>query len=159
MFRLHTSNDAAKLATALGEWLRAPQANPLQPARILVPQAGLKRWLQAHLAEQLGVIANVDFVPPAQFTWELLRAARPDLPTHSPFDVEVLRWHLYGLLGTASEGKALAPLHAYLAADGDPLRRYALSLELARVYERMQGYRRDKLLAWERGEDSADWQA
>ncbi|MBS0381048.1 MAG: exodeoxyribonuclease V subunit gamma [Proteobacteria bacterium] len=159
MFRLYTSNDAAKLATRLGKRLRAPHANPLQPARVLVPQAGLKRWLQAHLAEQLGVIANVEFVPPAQFTWELLRAARPDLPAHSPFDVEVLRWHLYDLLGTHLEGKALAPLRAYLTVDGDPLRRYALSFELARAFERMQGYRREKLLKWERGEGSADWQA
>lgn len=159
MFRLYTSNDAAKLATRLGKRLRAPHANPLQPARVLVPQAGLKRWLQAHLAEQLGVIANVEFVPPAQFTWELLRAARPDLPAHSPFDVEVLRWHLYDLLGAPLEGKTLAPLREYLDGDRDPLRRYALSFELARAFERMQGYRREKLLKWERGEGSADWQA
>ena len=158
MFRLHTSNDAARLADALGERLHASRANPLVPARVLVPHAGLKRWLQVHLAERLGVIANVEFTPPAQFTWELLRAARPDLPRHSPFDVEVLRWHVYGLLDERLDGAVLAPLREYLEAGGDPLRRYALSFELARVYERMQGYRRDTLLAWERGEGS-DWQA
>lgn len=158
MFRLHTSNDAARLASALGERLCAAPANPLVPARVLVPQAGLRRWLQVHLAERLGVIANVEFTPPAQFAWELLRAARPDLPQRSPFDVEVLRWHLHALLGGELEGAALAPLRDYLAADGDPLRRYGLSLELARVYERLQGYRRDRLLAWERGEGD-DWQA
>lgn len=158
MFRLHTSNDAARLADALGERLHAAHDHPLVPARVLVPQAGLKRWLQVHLAERFGVIANVEFTPPAQFAWELLRAARPDLPRHSPFEVEVLRWHLYGLLGERLEGTALAPLREYLSAGGDPLRRFALSLELARVYERMQGYRRDTLLAWERGEGS-DWQA
>ena len=59
MFRLHTSNDAAKLADALGEQLCATRDNPLVPARVLVPQAGLKRWLQGYLAERLGVIANV----------------------------------------------------------------------------------------------------
>jgi exodeoxyribonuclease V gamma subunit len=164
MFRLHTSNDVARLAATLGERLCTARENPLLPVRVLVPQSGLKRWLQVHLAERLGVIANVEFTPPAQFAWELLRAARPDLPERSPFDVEVLRWYLHGLLGERLEGAALAPLRDYLAADGDPLRRYALSLELARVYERMQGYRRGRLLAWERheslrdaGED--DWQA
>lgn len=159
MFRLHTSNDAAKLADALGERLRAPRDNPLVPARVLVPQAGLRRWLQVHLAERLGVIANLEFTPPAQFAWELLRAARRDLPQRSPFDVEVLRWHVYALLGARLDGATLAPLRDYLAADGDPLRRYALSFELARAYERMQGYRRDKLLGWERGGGSDDWQA
>lgn len=159
MFRLHTSNDAAKLANALGKQLCAARDNPLLPAQVLVPQAGLRRWLQVHLGEQLGVLANVAFVPPAQFTWDLLRAARPDLLERSPFDVEVLRWHVYALLGERLDGAALAPLRDYLAGDGDPLRRYALALELARAYERMQGYRREKLLAWERGDDAGDWQA
>jgi exodeoxyribonuclease V gamma subunit len=164
MFRLHTSNDAAKLADALGGQLCAARDNPLLPARVLVPQAGLKRWLQVYLAEHRGVIANVEFTPPAQFAWELLRAARPELPERSPFDVEVLRWHIHALLGERLDGTALAPLREYLSADGDPLRRFALSLELARVYERMQGYRRDTLLAWEhrernRGEGDDDWQA
>ena len=159
MFRLHTSNDAAKLADALGERLCAARGNPLVPTRVLVPQAGSKRWLQGYLAERLGVIANVEFTPPAQFAWELLRAARPELPERSPFDVEVLRWHLYALLGRALDGTALAPLREYLSPVGDPLRRFALSLELARAYERMQGYRREKLLAWERGADTDHWQA
>lgn len=159
MFRLHTSNDAARLADALGEQLCARRDDPLVPARVLVPQAGLKRWLQVYLAERRGVVANVDFAAPAQFAWELLRAARPDLPRQSPFDVEVLRWHLYALLGEAMDGPALAPLREYLSADGDPLRRFALSFELARMYERMQGYRRDTLLAWEHGEGGDDWRA
>ncbi|HKZ10811.1 MAG TPA: exodeoxyribonuclease V subunit gamma [Rhodanobacteraceae bacterium] len=159
MFRLHTSNDATKLADALGEQLCAARDNPLVPARVLVPQAGLRRWLQVYLAERMGVIANVEFTAPAQFTWELLRAARPELPERSPFDVEVLRWHIYALLGERLDGAALASLHEYLSASDDPLRRFALSLELARAYERMQGYRREKLLGWERGADTGDWQA
>jgi len=159
MFKLHTSNDAARLADVLGEQLCAARGDPLAPARVLVPHAGLKRWLQVHLAERRGVIANVEFTLPAQFTWELLRAARPDLPQRSPFEVEVLRWHLHALLGERLDGAALAPLREYLSADRDPLRRFALSLELARVYERMQGYRRDRLLAWERGGGNHDWQA
>ena len=159
MFRLVTANNAARLADALGESLCGRRDDPLAPARVLVPQSGIRRWLQVYLAERLGVIANVEFTPPAQFTWELLRAARPDLPQRSPFEVEVLRWHLHGLLGERLDGTALAPLREYLADDRDPLRRYALSLELARVYERMQGYRRDRLLAWERGADARDWQA
>ncbi len=160
MFRLVTANDSARLADALGEWLRGPRDNPLSPVRVLVPQAGLKRWLQVYLAQRLGVVANIEFTPPAQFAWELLRAARPDLPPHSPFDVDVLRWHLYILLGESLQDRALSPLRDYLHADGDPLRRLALSFELARAYERMQGYRRELLLAWERGAaDTGDWRA
>lgn len=159
MFRLHTSNDAARLADDLGRQLAAPRGNPLVPARVLVPQSGLKRWLQVHLAERHGVVANIAFTSPAEFAWELLRAAQPDLPQRSPFEVEVLRWHVYALLGERLDGTALAPLREYLGGDRDPLRRYALSFELARVHERMQGYRSERLLAWEHGADPGDWQA
>ncbi|MBU6477650.1 MAG: exodeoxyribonuclease V subunit gamma, partial [Xanthomonadaceae bacterium] len=49
----------ARLADALGGQLRAARDNPLVPARVLVPHAGIRRWLQVHLAERLGVIASV----------------------------------------------------------------------------------------------------
>lgn len=160
MFHLHIGNDAAVLADGLGERLRAcGRGNPLAPALVLVPQAGLRRWLQVHLAERLAVLANVEFVEPARFAWRLLRAAQPDLPSRSPFDPDVLRWHLHALLGEPLDGAALAPLRDYLQSEGDPLRRYALSGELAHAFERMQGYRREKLLRWGQGGDRDDWQA
>src|SRR5690348_3624026 len=164
MFRLVTSNDAARLADMLGERLGRARGNPLTSALVLVPQAGLRRWLQVHLAERLGVIANVEFRAPAEFAWDLLRAAQPDLPRRSPFEPEVMRWHLHALLGEPLDGAAMAPIREYLQSNGEPLRRYALAGELAHVFERMQGYRRAKLLRWERHEenagiDSQDWQA
>lgn len=165
MFHLYTANDAAKLADELGKRLRAQaRGNPLVPAQVLVPQMGLRRWLQVHLAESLGVLANVEFLEPARFAWQLLRAAQPELPSRSPFDPEVLRWHLHALLGERLDGDALAPLRDYLGRDVDPLRRFALARELAQGYERLQGYRREKLLRWERGVESSGsptekWQA
>ncbi|MGN6313546.1 MAG: exodeoxyribonuclease V subunit gamma [Rhodanobacteraceae bacterium] len=160
LFRLHTGNDAARLADALGEQLRAPvHGNPLAPALVLVPQAGLRRWLQVHLAERLGVVANIAFRAPAEFAWDLLRAVHPDLPSRSPFDPDVLRWHLHALLGESLDDASLAPLREYLQGDRDPLRRYALAGELAHAFERLQGYRREKLLRWEQGADAQDWQA
>ncbi|MGH8146827.1 MAG: exodeoxyribonuclease V subunit gamma [Rhodanobacteraceae bacterium] len=159
MFRLVTANDAARLADTLGERLTTPRGNPLIPVRVVVPQVGLQHWLQTYLAEKLGVVANIHFTPPARFAWELLRAAQPELPADSPFDADVLRWHLHALLGEPLTGTALAPVREYLGGDGDPLRRYTLSLELAHAFERMQGYRRDKLLRWECGDDTGHWQA
>ncbi|HEU0195863.1 MAG TPA: exodeoxyribonuclease V subunit gamma [Nevskiaceae bacterium] len=158
-FRLITSNDTARLADLLADSLGRPRANPLTPCRILVPQSGLQRWLESHIAQRCGVVANLQFTPPAQFTWELLRAAQGTLAPTSPTDVSVLRWRIYQLLGALPARPALQPLADYLQTDQDPLRRYALSLELARVFERMQGYRRQRLLQWEQGEDPGEWQA
>ncbi|MDQ2971444.1 MAG: exodeoxyribonuclease V subunit gamma [Pseudomonadota bacterium] len=165
MFNLYYGNDTGKLADRLGERLtRQAQDNPLTPVLVLVPQAGLRRWLQVHLAERLGIVANLDFRAPAQFAWDLLRAARPELTERSPFEPDLLRWHLYALLGEPLDDHALQPLQDYLQSDDDPMRRYALAGVLARVFERLQGYRRERLLRWEharlnRGADAQDWQA
>ncbi|MEO6968912.1 MAG: exodeoxyribonuclease V subunit gamma [Rhodanobacteraceae bacterium] len=165
MFNLYYGNDTGKLADRLGERLTAQaQDNPLSPALVLVPQAGLLRWLQVYLAERLGVAANLDFRAPAQFAWDLLRAARPELSERSPFEPDLLRWHLYALLGEPLDDASLRPLRDYLRHDDDPQRRYGVAGVLTRVFERLQGYRRERLLRWEhaelnRGADAQDWQA
>lgn len=160
MFNLYYGNDSARLADKFGERLTShARDNPLTPALVLVPQAGLRRWLQVHLAERQGVVANLDFRAPAQFAWDLLRAARPELLDRSPFEPDLLRWHLYALLGEPLDDAALEPLRDYLQQDDDPLRRYALAGVLARVFERLQGYRRERLMKWEQGADRNDWQA
>ncbi|HEU0278051.1 MAG TPA: exodeoxyribonuclease V subunit gamma [Rhodanobacteraceae bacterium] len=157
VFRLITSNDAARLADQLGARLGAPVGDPLVPARVLVPQAGLKRWLQVHLTEKLGVLANVEFTPPAEFAWALLRAHEPGAPERSPLTPAIARWHLYALLDPGN-GSLPSRLSTYLE-DGDPLRRAALAGELARVFERMQGYRRATLAQWEARRDGDNWMA
>ncbi|MCE5234172.1 MAG: exodeoxyribonuclease V subunit gamma [Mizugakiibacter sp.] len=160
MFSLIYANDSAKLAAELGARLAArTRAAPLLPATVLVPQAGLRRWLQVHLAETRGIVANVAFRAPAEFAWDLLHRWRPELPAQSPFDPARLRWHLLALLeAPLDDAPALAPLAAYLA-DGDAARRFALASELARTFERYQAYRRERVLAWARGADAGDWQA
>ncbi|GAP64944.1 exodeoxyribonuclease V subunit gamma [Mizugakiibacter sediminis] len=160
VFSLLYANDSARLAAALGERLAArARAAPLVPATVLVPQAGLRRWLQVHLAETRGIVANLAFRAPAEFAWDLLRRWRPELPLRSPFEPARLRWHLLALLeAPLDDVPALAPLAAYLA-DGDAARRFALAAELARAFERYQAYRRERVLAWARGADADDWQA
>src|SRR5580765_275258 len=89
-FHLVYGNDADALLDALAERLRSPHpaAPPLAPEIVLVPQFGLRRWLEIRLAEKLGIVANVEFAAPAEYAWRLLRAANPGLAPTSGYERE-----------------------------------------------------------------------
>src|SRR3546814_2438600 len=81
-FHLVSSNRLEELARHLAARVAEPVAEdaPLWPETILIPQPTLRRWLQAWLAQNLGIAANLRFPTPSEFTWELMRADRPELP-------------------------------------------------------------------------------
>jgi exodeoxyribonuclease V gamma subunit len=159
-FRLYHSNALDVLAALLAEELRTPAPGQplLAPDTILIPQAAMKRWLQATLAEAHGVAANLEFLTPGEFVGHALDAnlgRANDEP-----DAGALRWHLYAALTDPAflAQPALAALRAHV--DGpDPLRAWALAGELASVFEKYQAWRRDWLLRWEAGADREDPQA
>ncbi|HRF84305.1 MAG TPA: exodeoxyribonuclease V subunit gamma, partial [Pseudoxanthomonas sp.] len=97
-FRLYHSNSLEVLAGMLARELRepAPGAALLAPDTILIPQAAMRRWLQATLASEYGVAANLEFLTPGEFVTRALDAnvggAGDDL------DTAALRWRLYAAL-------------------------------------------------------------
>ena len=78
---LHTAGDLTSLSTALAENIGGPSADPFATEHIIVPSVGLRRWLEQQLAAQLGIIANVSFTLPGEFTSHLrseILAGEPD---------------------------------------------------------------------------------
>lgn len=159
-FRLYHSNSLEVLAGLLAEQLRqpAPGQSLLAPDLVLIPQVAMRRWLQASLAAEHGVAANLAFLTPGEFVSRALEAnvegGADDL------DADTLHWHLYAAL---RDTRLLArpPMRAladYLAGD-DPLKAWALAGELGEVFEKYQAWRRDWLLRWEAGADAQDPQA
>ena len=59
-FRLYHGNALDVLAGLLADELRTPAAadDPLAPDTILIPQAAMRRWLQATLAHSQGIAAK-----------------------------------------------------------------------------------------------------
>ena len=158
-FHLVSSNRLEALARHLAGRLARPVAGdaPLWPDTILIPQPTLRRWLQAWLARHLGIAANLRFQTPSEFTWELLRADRPELPETSPWDGARLRWRLYALLGDDAPPEVAE--HLRRAPGSQELARWHLAEALAAAFDRYQAYRRGWLEEWEAGRDPDDWQA
>ena len=159
-FRLYDSNALDMLAHLLAAELArpVPGQSPLEPDLILIPQVAMRRWLQATLAEQYGIAANLEFLTPGEFVARALNANVPG--EKDDLDAAALQWQLHGALADAGlmAQPAMAALAAYLA-DGDALRRWSLAGELAAVFEKYQAWRRDLLLRWEAGGDAQDAQA
>ncbi|ASR42980.1 exodeoxyribonuclease V subunit gamma [Xanthomonas citri pv. mangiferaeindicae] len=159
-FRLYPSNALEVLAGLLAAELQQPVAGRsiLTPEVVLIPQVAMRRWLQATLAAEHGVAANLEFLTPGEF---VARALTANLgPVQDELDAASLRWRLYAALVDPDvlAQPALAPLATYLAGD-DALRPWALAGELAGVFEKYQAWRRDWLLRWEGGADPDDPQA
>src|SRR5690554_1978828 len=149
-FRLYHSNSLEVLAGILAEILRTPPpgASPLAPDVVLIPQAAMRRWLQATLAARHGVAANIAFLTPGEFVAHALDANLG--PAGGELDARTLHWHLYAALTDRAllAEPALAAIAAHVRGD-DPLRAWALAGELAAVFEKYQAWRRDWLLRWE----------
>ena len=159
-FRLYPSNSLEVLAGLLAAELRqpVPGRSILEPEVVLIPQVAMRRWLQATLAAEHGVAANLQFLTPGEFVAHALKANLG--PAGDELDADTLHWRLYAALAdpVLLARPALAPLAGYLA-DGDALKPWALAGELASVFEKYQAWRRDWLLRWEAGADPQDPQA
>ncbi|AKC88288.1 exodeoxyribonuclease V subunit gamma [Pseudoxanthomonas suwonensis] len=164
-FRLYHSNALEVLAGVLARVLREPAPGQplLAPEIVLIPQVAMRRWLQATLAAEHGVAANIEFLTPGEFVGQVLAANPPaeaGAPSRDELDAATLHWHLYAALTDPAllATPALAAIAAHVGA-ADPLRAWALAGELAGVFEKYQAWRRDWLLRWEAGADPDDPQA
>ena len=159
-FHLVYGNDTDTLLEQLASRLRTPASgqNPLAPEIVLVPQFGLRRWLEIRLAQRLGIVANVDFYAPAEYAWRLLRAADPALAQKSGYERELLRWRIFSLLPALAREPGCGELATALG-DGDASLRLRFADTLAHACERDLAYRSERLARWERGAEPGDWRA
>jgi exodeoxyribonuclease V gamma subunit len=155
-FHLYHSNALDVLAGLLAAQVARPHADGdwLRPDVVLVPQFSMRRWLQQALAEQSGICANIEFLTPGEFVERALAAHLGEAGADQRLAPEVLRWHVLREL----RQRPPTQLAGFLA-DNDVRKAWSLACALADTFEKYQAWRRDWLLAWERGAARDDWQA
>src|SRR5262249_55027368 len=151
------SNRLEMLADRLVEEVRESPVPPLTPEIVVVQSNGMARWLALPFARALGVGANVRFLLPAAYLWEVFRALVDDVPDTSPLEPAVAVWHLMAILGALEETPRFATLHAYWR-EADERGRYELSARLADLFDQYLVYRPGWIARWDAGEDDG-WQA
>jgi exodeoxyribonuclease V gamma subunit len=159
-FYLHHSNQLERLAYTLGKNMAESQtSNILQADTVLIPQPSMRRWLQKSLAEQFGIAANIDFLPPGSFINRQLEAWLPkQLPLLTP---EILRWRLFALLQdqVLMRESVFLGLSHFMQTGESQLRAWQLAGELSQAYEKYQAWRKNWLIDWHHNCDEHDWQA
>jgi exodeoxyribonuclease V gamma subunit len=157
MLILHASNRLEILADQLADLVRQPCGLPFSPEIIIVQSNGLARWLSLHLAQRLGICAQIHFPLPGTFVWELFRRMLRSVPELSPFAPEVLTWRIMALLAALEDSPQFVPLQAYCGT-GEVLKRFELAGRIADVFDQYLVYRPDWIRQWEQGVDE-HWQA
>ncbi|MDS4040530.1 MAG: exodeoxyribonuclease V subunit gamma [Candidatus Competibacter sp.] len=158
MFHTYQSNHLEILADHLAELLRLPLRSPLAREIVVAQSNGMARWLAPRLADRLGVCANLNFLFPSTFLWEMSRAVLRQLPPISAFEKPVLAWRVMTLLGNLEDAPCFAAPRAWLGNGGDDFRRYELACRIADCFDQYLVYRPDWIGKWEAGEGD-HWQA
>ena len=136
-----------------------PPADPITPETVLVANPGIGRWLNFQIANRSGIAANIDYMLPATFVWQLYRNCLDDVPEQSAFEKGALRLRVLHELTNISSAtdKVWVPLQRYLDTDGGAVgdaKRVQLASRIADVFDQYLVYRPQMLVSWEQCADT-----
>lgn len=167
MIRINRSNKLKILASHLARDLtsHAPE-DPLESAEVVVPNRDTARWLKLSLAESNSIVANIEFILPAEWQFRMIRKLYPNLPDLLPGDPGPLAWAVYDIMMDDTARRQFTRPHRYVSSQPPEIKERTvmqLSKKIASVYDQYLVYRPEMLLKWQDGDhgDSADekWQA
>lgn len=162
-FKLHFSNDLERMADRMSADLvdAGRQLGAFSPQVIITQTEGMKSWLRLRMAEQSGVVANLEFLQPKDLVWRLQYYVLDRDLMREQLSREEMCWGLYALMGDQQFLSRFEQLRNYF--DGDEIRRVAFASKLADLFDQYQIYRWRTIQEWNRmtAEELAatsDWQ-
>ncbi len=151
MLRVFSSNRTERLAAQLLARIVSSRPDSVfEPIEIVVPSAGLRRYLTLAMAETSGICANLRFDFLAAWQWRMIRQVLPGVPETSPFATQRLAWRIYRAFGDGAFTARHPRLHGYLTA-ADPAMRLELAQRTAGIFDQYVTYRQDWLAQWRKG--------
>jgi len=170
MLHIIQSNRLEALQFQLNSLIKEnPLSSPFSQEAILVQSPGMSQWIKIGLAQELGIVAQVDFPLPSSFIWRLYQKLLPDVPTESAFNKNNMAWKIFDILPNYLNEPLFESLKSYLANDAQlesQVQDETLSLEqqklfmlcekIADVYDQYLMYRPNWLETWQQGEDVLD---
>ncbi|MBX4180884.1 exodeoxyribonuclease V subunit gamma [Sodalis sp. CWE] len=167
MFTVYHSNRLDVLKSIMGsQIINCPLENPFQPEIVLVHGNLMAKWLQIELAKEFKIAANINFLLPSNFIWQMLSRLYPDAPNlNDSFIKSVMVWKLMTLLPSLSKHPDFELIRKYLHSDKNQRKSFQLSKNIADLFNQYLIYRPDWLEAWEKGKlvdeinETQKWQA
>lgn len=172
---LHRAERTDLLADGLAALLATPAGDPFDEELVVVPAAGVERWLSQRLSHRLGartarpaelpaapgapgdgVCAGVRFVSPRSLVAQLL-----DIVDDDPWAPTSVAWPLLSVIDGSLDEPWLATVSRHLGhgEDGDEAelrrgRRFAVASRLAHLFTSYAVQRPSLLVDWMRGEST-----
>ncbi len=157
--KIYSSNHVETLQGALSNLLSAqPLASPFTPETIITPTYALARWLNLQLASDLGIAANINYLRPSQWFWQLASENLPELPEEDQFSRAELTWHIFDCLQSLPKQPVFETIRLYCDSDNTGIKTWQLAERLADSFDRYQWYRSEMVEDWSNGKES-NWQA
>lgn len=129
-----------------------PLDNPFEQEIILVQSPGMSQWLQIELAQSLGIAANISFLLPATFIWNMFTQVLPDIPKESAFSKGAMTWKLMTILPSLLHELEFEPLRQYLNGDTGKRKLHQLSGRIADLFDQYLVYRSQWLESWHKNQ-------
>lgn len=148
MLFLYRNNRMESLLGELVRVLAQPKRSALKPEVIVVQSLGMERWLSMGLANELGIWANATYPFPRAFIESLAEAVIGPQSEGERYTKNILTLRLAKVLSELPREPTFAPLHDYLTQRPGIAPRLELAQQLAEVFDQVQVYRPDWLLAW-----------
>jgi exodeoxyribonuclease V gamma subunit len=140
LIKLYSNNSYSLLYQQLKE-LIVENHSVFSESWIVVPNHSAKLWLQKSLAKDLGVCAQIKFIMPLSFNWEVIKNTSKSNYQHNVFSADVIVWHINQIIKEEND-------FAFLKKESR-LSQFNLSEKLARTF---LGYCEDQpetIKAWD----------
>ncbi len=138
--------------------------DPMVPEWIGIQSRGMKQWIAAQMADNLGICTNIHFLFPRQIIDHLINDQGDD--QKESLNEDILLWHIMRLLNKCKSANEISNIQDYIRDDETGKKLYQLSLEIAKIFDDYQVYRPSMLMEWQRHsnhaflkDSDAQWQA
>ncbi len=151
MFKLYQSNNIEVLKYILLEILQKKLLNNSHINEIIIiPNNNISFLLKIFLAKYLGICANIKFVLPAKFVWDIYRSIISNVPETNFFNKRNLTFIIVKLLPNILYKKEFIDIRRYLKKNYTFEKLFFLSTKIADLYDKYLIYRIDWLIKWEK---------
>ncbi|WP_051214889.1 exodeoxyribonuclease V subunit gamma [Granulicoccus phenolivorans] len=148
--QLHLAPGLGPLGAGVADLLRTPLADPFAAEAIVVPGAGVERWLSQSLSLRLGISAGIDFLSPQRLRRDLVQQALDLDPVTDPWLPEAQVWGLLQVIAEVADEPWFRLIRDRVAT-GPRAHTYTAAVQLRDLYADYAAYRPAMLEQWRQG--------
>lgn len=165
MIKVCSSHTIYKLADKLADNLsKRIGDDPFSVQQVIVQNQDTARWLKLFLADKNDVCAQIEFILPAKWQYDMIRKVYPDLPRLLPSDIGPMTWSIYELLLHPETSNKTGTVSEWLSRQKHQQKElsvFRFARQVASVFDQYLVYRPEMMLAWQNGESETgeEWQS